>query len=149
MTIDHIGVAVKSLEEGIRQWNELFGYRQISPIVANAFQKVRVVFLAKDQSILVKLVQPTAPDTALAQAVRRGGGLHHLCFRCEHLDSAIPSLREAGARVMVIPEPGEAFCGHKIAFLLAPGNLSFELIDTDEKASFGIPDSLASQKGQN
>lgn len=133
MIIDHIAIAVNSLEDSIRQWSDLFGYRQISPIVTNASQQVRVAFLAKDQSVLVKLVQPSDTDTPLAHAVRRGGGLHHLCFRCESLETAIPFLRQAGARVMVPPEPGEAFCGHKIAFLLAPGNLSIELIDTGEK----------------
>ncbi len=133
MTIDHIGIAVWSLEEGIRQWRELFDYAQASPIVANSRQQTRVVFLAKPGSITIKLIEPSTAISPVAAFARKGGGLHHLCFRCENLDEAIPSLKRCGARFLVPPEPGEAFCGHPIAFFLAPGNLNIELIDTKEK----------------
>lgn len=136
MVIDHIGVAVADLQEGIRQWRDMFGYRQISPVVTNTRQKVRVVFLEKPNSILVKLVEPSTADSPLAAFARKGGGLHHLCFRCQDLNDAIPPLKEAGARFLVPPEPGEAFCGHRIAFFLTPGNLNIELVDTEEKSLF-------------
>lgn len=133
MNIDHIGIAVGSLEEGLRNWNSLFGYSQISPIVTNTRQKTRVVFIGKDNSIPIKLIQPDGASSPLTEFTRKGGGLHHLCFRCENLRDAIPSLKSLGARCLVPPEPGEAFLGHDIAFLLMPGNLNIELIDTDDK----------------
>jgi len=64
---------------------------------------------------------------------RRGGGLHHLCFRCDDLKVQIPLLKENGARLTVPPEPGEAFMNKDIAFLLLENNLNIELIDTTEK----------------
>lgn len=133
MIIDHIGIAVWSLEDGIRMWRELFGYRQLSPVVTNTRQKTRVAFLGKKDSIMIKLIEPAAEDSPVAAFVRKGGGLHHLAFRCDHLVSAIPALKKSGARILVSPEPGEAFCGHPIAFILVPGNLNIELIDTEEK----------------
>lgn len=136
MTIDHIGVAVWSLADGIRMWCELFGYRQISPVVTNQRQKTRVVFLGKKDSIMVKLIEPSAEDSPVAAFTRKGGGLHHLAFRCDDLSSEIPLLKKSGARFLVPPEPGEAFCQHPIAFFLVPGNLNIELIDTEEK--FGL-----------
>jgi hypothetical protein len=45
-------------------------------------------------------------------------------------------MKQAGARILVNPQPGEAFCGHNIAFCLAPGNLNIEVIDTTEKILF-------------
>lgn len=133
MVIDHIGIVVRSLEEGIRQWEEMFGYRKISPMVINTRQKVRVAFLSKENSILVKLVESTDPASGVSAMARRGGGLHHLCLRCDSLSDTIPFLSEAGARFIVPPEPGEAFCNRDIAFFISPGNLNFELIDSTEK----------------
>lgn len=133
MVIDHIGIVVRSLEQGIRQWERMFGYKQRSTIVTNTRQQVRVVFLAKMDSMTVKLIEPLQPESPLFTFARKGGGLHHLCFRCNSLTAQIPVLQQKGARLTVPPEPGEAFCNHDIAFFLADNNLKLELIDTEEK----------------
>ena len=133
MVIDHIGVVVPSLEEAIQQWEELFGYKKNSEIVINTRQRVRVVFLTKKKSLTVKLIEPSEPASPVSAFARRGGGLHHLCFRCDDLKVQIPLLKEKGAKFIVPPEPGEAFRNKKIAFFLAKHNLNVELIDTTEK----------------
>jgi methylmalonyl-CoA/ethylmalonyl-CoA epimerase len=133
MLIDHIGVVVCSLEDGIEQWQDLFGYRVASDVVVNIHQKVSVVFLAKAGSVAVKLVQPLGPDSPIASFARRGGGIHHICFRCNDLKLEIPLLKSKGARFILPPQPGEAFNNKDIAFFLAKNNLNIELIDTTEK----------------
>lgn len=133
MVIDHVGIVVPSLEQGIRQWEELFGYRKNSEIVLNSRQRVRVVFLAKQESLTIKLLEPSGPDSPVATFARRGGGLHHLCFRCNDMKVQIPLLKEKGARFIVPPQPGEAFGNRDIAFFLAGNNLNVELIDTTHK----------------
>jgi methylmalonyl-CoA/ethylmalonyl-CoA epimerase len=135
MIIDHIGVVVRSLEEGVQSWEKLFGYRQSSDPVHNTRQKVKVVFLSKTGSLPVKLIEPSDSSSAIFPFARRGGGLHHLCFRCESLSEAVPDLMAKGANFIVPPEPGEAFNNHEIAFFLA-GHLNVELIDTEEKAGW-------------
>jgi len=132
MVIDHIGIVVQSLEQGIQQWEELFGYRRNSAIVSNTRQKVAVVFLAKKDSLTVKLLAPSDASSPVAAFARKGGGLHHICFRCDDLKTEIPRLQRSGARLLVAPQPGEAFRNHDIAFLFAE-NLNCELIDTTEK----------------
>ena len=133
MVLDHIGVVVRSLEEGISQWCDLFGYRQNSEIVVNSSQRVRVVFLSKSDSLTVKLIEPTGPVSPVFLFAGKGGGLHHLCFRCGNLRVQIPELEEKGMKLLVGPQPGEAFKNHDIAFLMAKNNLNVELIDTEEK----------------
>ena len=133
MMIDHIGIVVRSLEEGIQQWEQLFGYKKNSDIVLNTRQKVRVVFLAKKESLTVKLVEPTEPTSPISAYARRGGGLHHLCFRCDSLELQVPMLKKNGVMFIGSPEPGEAFNNHSIAFFLAKNNLNVELIDTSDK----------------
>ena len=133
MLIDHVGIVVRSLEDGIAQWETLFGYRKNSDVVLNTRQKVRVVFLAKKDSLTVKLIEPSEPASPVSSFARKGGGLHHLCFRCDDLTVQIPLLQEKGARFIVPSEPGEAFNDRTIAFFLARNNLNVELIDTTEK----------------
>ena len=139
MVIDHIGFVVRSLEQGIKQWEELFGYAQNSDIVTNTRQKVRVVFLAKKDSLTIKLLQPSQPDSPVSAFAAKGGGFHHVCFRCDDLKAEIPLLKQRGARLIVRPEEGEAFLNHDIAFLFAENNLNIELIDTSEKAGWRGP----------
>lgn len=145
MIIDHIGVVVPDLELALKQWETLFGYQRNSDIVQNTRQKVRVVFLTKENSLTVKLIEPAAADSPVSQMARKGGGLHHLCFRCPALEAEISQLLKRGARLLVPPQPGEAFNNHPIAFMLAGNNLNVELIDTTEKRGWGAGDVACSK----
>jgi methylmalonyl-CoA/ethylmalonyl-CoA epimerase len=134
MILDHVGVAVRSLEPAIERWREVFGYRQETEIVTNTRQKVRVVFLGRPGSLQVKLIEPTDPSSSVHAFAQRGGGLHHLCFRCEEIDAELARLHALGLRVIAPPQPGEAFGDERIAFVYAGDGLNIELIDTLERA---------------
>jgi methylmalonyl-CoA epimerase len=134
MKIDHICFAVKDLQEGISYWENVFGYRQMTEIVTNSLQKVKVVFLCEDDSILVKLIEPLEDNQSLVNFVNRGGGFHHICFKCLDIEDKIIELTAKGLIMLVPPQPGEAFNNHNIAFLLAKYGTNVELIDKDEKA---------------
>ncbi len=133
MVIDHISFAVKNLEEGISYWNRVFGYRQLTNMVVNSLQKVKVVFLGKEGSIPVKLIEPVEGNLSLQNFVNRGGGFHHICFKCSDINEKLNELSDKGLLVLVPPQPGEAFNNHEIAFLLARYGLNIELIDTEER----------------
>lgn len=134
MVIDHLGIVVKSIEDGIKHWVEVFNYRQITDIVTNSRQKVRVVFLSKEDSLTIKLVEPVDKSSPAYNLARKGGGLHHICFRCEDINSELRHLSEMGLRVLAGPQPGEAFEGENIAFVYVKHGLNIELIDTTRKA---------------
>jgi methylmalonyl-CoA/ethylmalonyl-CoA epimerase len=134
MKIDHICFAVRDLREGIVYWADVFGYGQMTEIVTNTLQKVKVTFLCKDDSIMIKLIEPLGENQSLMNFVKRGGGFHHICFRCSDMNMKLDELKEKGLLTLVAPQPGEAFNGHNIAFLLARYGLNIELIDTEEKA---------------
>ncbi len=134
MKIDHICFAVKNLSDGIAYWENIFGYKQMTKIVENSLQKVKVTFLNKEDSITIKLIEPVEGNISLLNFVNRGGGFHHLCFKCENIDEKIVELSDKGLLTLVSPQKGEAFNNHNIAFLQARYGLNIELIDTDEKA---------------
>ena len=138
MIIDHIGIVVKDLEAGIAHWRDVFGYSQLTDVVVNKRQKVKVVFLEKKDSILIKLVTPLDKTSPVHAFARRGGGLHHLCFKCNNLEQELQRLKAHDLRVLVPPQPGEAFANENIAFLFAKMGLNIELIDTDKKAGLKV-----------
>ena len=135
MMIDHIAIVVPSLEQAIPHWEKIFGYAPMTSPVVNSRQRVRVVFLAKDGSLTIKLVEPLDSSSPVSTLASRGGGLHHLCFRCANLNDEILRLEEAGIRILTPPEPGEAFDNEPIAFAYAGNGLNVELIGTDRKAA--------------
>lgn len=134
MIIDHICFAVKNLNDGINYWESVFGYKQMTKIIENTRQKVKVTFLSKKDTVTVKLIEPVLGNQSLLNFVNRGGGFHHICFKCDNIDEELNELTEKGLITLVQPQPGEAFNDHNIAFLLAKNGLNIELIDTDEKA---------------
>ncbi|MFH2066629.1 MAG: VOC family protein [Pseudomonadota bacterium] len=134
MIVDHIGIVVKSLEKGIEHWGNIFGYKQMTEIVINTRQKVRVAFLKKENSIQIKLIEPVDKTSPIFVFAQRGGGLHHLCFKCENLEIEMEILKAKGLRVLAEPQPGEAFDNEKIAFMFAKHGLNIEVIDTDKRA---------------
>lgn len=133
MNIDHIGVAVKSIDDGIDFWTSVFGYQQATDIIINTRQKVKVAFLQKNNSIDIKLIEPVDDTSPISAFTQKGGGLHHICFKCNQIDDELPLLKESGMRVVALPQPGEAFENENIAFVYGKG-LNIELIDTDKKA---------------
>ena len=93
MVIDHISIAVKDIREGIAYWERVFGYKQMTGIVINSLQKVKVVFLKKENSLTIKLIEPLEDNHSLINFVNRGGGFHHLCFRCDNITTECRILR--------------------------------------------------------
>jgi methylmalonyl-CoA/ethylmalonyl-CoA epimerase len=135
MIIDHICFAVKDLVTAISQWTTAFEYEQMTEIVTNTRQQVKVVFLSREQSVTIKLIEPLEENESVMNFVKRGGGFHHLCFKCEDLEEKIPELNKRGLITLVAPQPGEAFENEEIAFMLTRFGVNIELIDTDKKAS--------------
>jgi methylmalonyl-CoA/ethylmalonyl-CoA epimerase len=134
MIIDHICFAVKNLNDGIAYWQSVFGYKQMTKVVENSRQKVKMIFLSKEDSIIVKLIEPLESNQPLLNFVKKGGSFHHICFKCDNIDKKMAELNEKGLITLVPPQPGEAFNDHNIAFLLDRNGLNIELIDTDDKA---------------
>jgi methylmalonyl-CoA/ethylmalonyl-CoA epimerase len=135
MIVDHIGIRVNSIEEGIQHWEKMFNYTQMTEVVINSRQNVKVVFMAKENSLLVKLFEPLRQNSSNSSSFHRGEGLHHICFKCSNLSTEINRLQELGLRITAQPQPGEAFENENIAFLYGKQGLNIELIETDKKAN--------------
>jgi len=134
MVIDHIGIVVKSIENSIEHWENVFKYRKMTDIVINSRQKVKVVFLCKKNSLTIKLVEPVDESSPVYKFAMKGGGMHHICFKCKDMNKELQRLSNMGLRILTEPQPGEAFEDENIAFIFAKNGLNIELIETDKKA---------------
>ncbi len=135
MIIDHICFAVQEIEKGVENWTNTFGYRQMTEVVVNTRQQVKVVFLEKKDSVMVKLIEPLETNTSVLNFVKRGGGFHHLCFNCEDMDNEIRESNSKGVMTLVPRQPGEAFENEDIAFMLTRFGVNVELIEIGRKAA--------------
>jgi methylmalonyl-CoA/ethylmalonyl-CoA epimerase len=113
--IDHIGIAVSSLEARIPFYRDVLKleYRGIDTV---ADQKVRLaVFRAGDVNL--ELLEPTAPDSPIAGFIeKRGEGVHHLAYQVDEIEGQIESLKTAGIEMLDQTPRGGAH-GSRIAFL--------------------------------
>lgn len=133
MEINHIAIAVRSVESAAHRITALTGYRRRTSVVTNTRQKVNVLFLSKPRSIDIKLIEPSGSDSPLWAFLKRGEGLHHICFKVPDVVTACNELSAAGVRILSPPAPGEAFNDHLIAFCYLGMGLNVELIDTDAR----------------
>jgi len=133
MHIDHVCVAVRSIERAAEKLGQTLGFTAKTGKVTNTRQQVNVQFLQRAGSIDIKLIEPCGEQSPLWQFLKRGEGLHHLCFRVDDVRAQLRELETRGLRVLAPPEPGEAFDDQLIAFGYAGCGLNVEVIDTDRR----------------
>lgn len=131
MILDHVGIAVRRIDEAADRLCDTLGYTRRTEKVTNTRQRVNVVFLSKPGSLDLKLIEPSDDGSPLWGFVHKGGGLHHLCFRVPDVEDACKEMREKRVRVVAAPEPGEAFDDNLIAFGYLGFGVAAEFIDTD------------------
>ncbi len=102
--IDHIGIAVKDLEETVEFYRQIMGLEVSS---SEVFNGMKIAFLRIGDCEL-ELLQDLTPDGAIARHVaRRGEGMQHVAYRVDNIDQALLEMRTKG--VMLIderPRPG-------------------------------------------
>ena len=113
--IDHIGIAVKSIDQAKRFYSEILGLK-IEGIEDVPDQKVNVAFLPITDSEL-ELVESTHPDGPIAKYIEaKGEGIQHIAFRVENIDKALDELKQKGVR-LIDEKPRKGAGGAKIAFI--------------------------------
>lgn len=129
--IDHIGIAVKSIEQALSVYEGVLGLKSTG-VEEVADQKVRVAFLPVGESEL-ELLEPTSPDSAVARFIEKNGeGVQHLAFRVDDLEGVLAGLSQRGIR-LIDEKPRYGAGGARIAFLhpKATGGVLIELCERE------------------
>ena len=114
--IEHLGIAVKSLDEAIPYYENILGLKCYS-IEEVADQKVKTAFFKVGQT-KIELLEPTSEDSTIAKFIeKRGEGIHHLAFAIEDgVANALAEVEAKGVR-LIDKAPRKGAEGLNIAFL--------------------------------
>ena len=113
--IEHIGIAVKDLEQAIKLYEQLLGTACYA-VEEVADQKVRTAFFKVGQT-KIELLASTAVDGPVAKFIeKRGEGVHHIAYAVEGLPSVLKAMEAEGIQ-LIDREPRRGAEGTRIAFL--------------------------------
>ena len=132
LKIDHLGIAVDSIDQGKSFWSEILGLTlEGSETVSE--QKVTTAFLPVGESE-VELLESTAPDGPVAKFIeKKGEGFQHVAFRVANIEEALAELKAKGVR-LIDETPRKGAGGAKIAFL-HPKSTNGVLVELCERSS--------------
>jgi methylmalonyl-CoA/ethylmalonyl-CoA epimerase len=131
LKIDHLGIAVNSIDEGKKFWSDVLGLEYEGAETVEA-QKVTTAFFPVSESE-VELLESTSPDGPVAKYIeKRGAGIQHVAFRVADIDAALAELKEKGVK-LIDQEPRIGAGGARIAFLhpKATGGVLVELCERE------------------
>ena len=113
--IEHIGIAVKSIEEALNFYEGILGLKCYK-IEEVADQKVKTAFL-KIGEVKLELLEPTSDDSPVAKFIeKRGEGIHHIAFKSGNIEEDLQLLKNDGVR-LIDEHPRKGADNMEIAFL--------------------------------
>ena len=117
--INHIGIAVNSIEEAVKLYTELLGLK-LQDIEVMEEQKVRTAIIPVGES-KIELTESTDPEGVIAKYIeKRGEGMHHLALEVSNIREALETLEKKGVQLIdKVPRTGAE--GTRIAFMHPKG----------------------------
>ena len=113
--IEHLGIAVNSLEEAIPYWENVLGLKCYA-IEEVADQKVKTAFFMLGQT-KIELLEPTSPESTIAKYLdTKGACSHHMALACENIEEQLADAEAHGIR-LIDKTPRKGAEGLTIAFL--------------------------------
>jgi len=138
--LHHVGYAVKTIASISGIYVRRFGYEVRTPVIHDPLQTALVQFLSfPGDRVYLEFVSPDGPESRLTNAVRKGGGLNHLCYIADNLERATDWLVQSGMIVISPPQPAVAFAGRRICWLVGEDPLPIELVERNELSDSCVP----------
>ena len=125
--LDHIGVAVRTIEEGVSFYRAL-GFSDY-PIEVVESEQVKVAFLVCKNQTSIELLEPTKDTSPIAKFLNsRGPGIHHICLRVKGIEQLAKALKASGAQLInETPRPGAQGCDVVFVHPKSAGGVLVEL----------------------
>ncbi len=129
--INHIGIAVNSIEEAVKLYTDVLGLK-VQDIEVVADQKVKTAIIPVGES-KIELLESTDPEGVIAKYIeKRGEGLHHLALEVSNIKETLETLAKQGV-VLIDEKPRNGVDNTSIAFLHPKGTkVLLELVEPGE-----------------
>ena len=97
--IDHIGIAVKNLDEAIKLYKDIFGVEP-SLVYESSYTKARIAFIPIGES-KIELIQPSNPESVMGKFLeKKGEGIHHISYKVKDVDKSLSELEMRGIQLI-------------------------------------------------
>ncbi|HUW49359.1 MAG TPA: methylmalonyl-CoA epimerase [Patescibacteria group bacterium] len=114
--IDHIGIAVKNLDEAIALYRDVLGFHFEGVQTLND-RKIKIVSFRCGSESHIELVQPLSSDSAVAKFLEnRGEGIHHFAIKVKNIKAVLDEYKLKGL-TLIDEEPKPGAGGSKVAFI--------------------------------
>lgn len=111
MKIHHLGIAVSSLDEALKVYQELFPGLVMEREPVREGASMEMVMIQTETGPLLELLQPLKSDGDIGRFIaRRGEGIHHIAYETADIQAAYARCRELGYRVLGEITPGGGGC---------------------------------------
>ena len=129
--LNHIAIATPKLDEAVKTYKNILGVK-ISPPIEQIDHGVKVVFIELPNT-KIELLEPLGEKSPIENFLEKNkkGGIHHICFEVEDINSAILSLEQDGATVLGDGEAKIGAHGNPVIFL-HPKDFNGTLIELEE-----------------
>jgi len=131
----HIGFVVASINNSVEGFLQSLQAEWDGIIFHDPNQEVSVTFLRGKypRNPVVELVEPAGEKSPVIPFLKRGGGLHHLCYEIDDLEEQLRLSRTQGGIVVRNPLPAVAFEGRRIAWVYTRNKLLIEYLERQRK----------------
>lgn len=114
--VDHVGVAVKSLDDAIAVYRDVLGFT-LEGIHVLKERKVKVAFLSSGGETNIELLEPLEADSPIAKFLEtRGEGIHHIAVKVNNIEEVLNQFKAKGI-ILIDEKPRMGAEGAKIAFV--------------------------------
>jgi methylmalonyl-CoA/ethylmalonyl-CoA epimerase len=129
--LHHLGFAVSSISAVAEEFAVSMSARWAGEIIHDPIQRVRVAFFNPviTKNPVFELVEPASEASPVTNFLKKGGGLHHVCYEIDDLESALREARGVGLVIVSYPAPAVAFAGRRIAWVCSKRRLLVELLE--------------------
>jgi methylmalonyl-CoA/ethylmalonyl-CoA epimerase len=127
--INHIGIAVNSIEEAVKLYTDVLGLK-VENIEVVEEQKVRTAIIPVGET-KIELLESTDPEGPIAKHIStRGEGMHHLAFEVNNIQDALEKVAQKGIR-LIDERPRKGVENTRIGFLHPKGTkVLLELVES-------------------
>jgi methylmalonyl-CoA/ethylmalonyl-CoA epimerase len=135
--LHHLGFVVASIATVVEAFALSISARWDGEIIHDPIQRVRVTFLTPTDSRnpVFELVEPAGDASPVSNFLKKGGGLHHVCYEIDDLESGLRAAQGIGLAIVSGPAPAVAFNGRRIAWICSRSRLLVELLERNGTGS--------------